>query len=599
MDDYRSLTVDEIGTLVANGCSAEDWGEVLVAEGFSADYVRDVSFYGRVRIGALDKTIGVAEGFQRHASITRACLRDVVVGDNCLIENIGTYISRYRIGDECYVANVGVMECGEDANFGEGVAVATLNEAGAGNVVVYDALSAQTAALMAMYAADGGVWERIRGMVADYCGERVSGSGGYGTVGAGVKIVNTREIANANISDYCEICGASRVTESTLAGDGEASILIGGDVVIDNSIVQAGASVVDGARVYSCLVGEACHIGKGFTGVSSLFFANTTMDNGEAQASLCGPFTTSHHKATLMIGVETSFFNAGSSTNFSNHAYKMGPIHYGRLGRGSKTASGCHIVLPARIGAFSMCMGKIESHPDTRLFPFSYVVGNGRETTVLPGRNIATAGTYRDIHKWRSRDMRPYSGRRSIVTDDWMSPMVMHNMLEGRRLIAQGEGTVSVGNATVRCDGKGVRLIDMALRMYYGDMAERYGDTLPESSIGTGEWVDLLGMMAPRSEVERVADAIRDGAIGSVEEIEGAFRRVAEGYERYKWCAAYRDMLDYYDIESVTVEDVRRIVDDGRRAHAEWIAAVRQDAQEEYALGDVDESTLNDFLRKI
>ena len=42
--------------------------------------------------------------------------------------------------------------------------------------------------------------------------------------------------------------------------------------------------------------------------------------------------------ATLLIGTMLSFYNAGSATNYSNHAYKMGPIHYGTLARGCKTA---------------------------------------------------------------------------------------------------------------------------------------------------------------------------------------------------------------------------------------------------------------------
>ena len=64
------------------------------------------------------------------------------------------------------------------------------------------------------------------------------------------------------------------------------------------------------------------------------------MSNGEACAAFCGPFTVSHHKSSLLIGAMYSFYNAGSATNFSNHAYKMGPMHYGYLERGCKTASG-------------------------------------------------------------------------------------------------------------------------------------------------------------------------------------------------------------------------------------------------------------------
>ncbi|NAW49767.1 DUF4954 family protein, partial [Salmonella sp. gx-f5] len=82
---------------------------------------------------------------------------------------------------------------------------------------------------------------------------------------------------------------------------------------------------------------------------------NSYMSNGEACAAFCGPFTASHHKSSLLIGGMFSFYNAGSATNFSNHAYKMGPMHWGILERGSKTASGAYLLMPATLGTYSVC----------------------------------------------------------------------------------------------------------------------------------------------------------------------------------------------------------------------------------------------------
>ena len=46
---YRNLTNDEIAMLKAQACSAADWREIQVAEGFSAEYVRSVRFSGKIR----------------------------------------------------------------------------------------------------------------------------------------------------------------------------------------------------------------------------------------------------------------------------------------------------------------------------------------------------------------------------------------------------------------------------------------------------------------------------------------------------------------------------------------------------------------------
>ena len=191
------------------------------------------------------------------------------------------------------------------------------------------------------------------------------------TIGNRVKIVNTKEITNTVVYDDCEIAGAARLSDCTLMSNSDASVYIGTGVICENSIISNGSAITNSVKMQDCFVGEACKLSNGFTAAGSVFFANSYMANGEACAAFCGPFTASHHKSSLLIGGQFSFYNAGSATNFSNHAYKMGPMHYGTLERGSKTASGAYILMPAHIGAFSVCFGKLMYHPDTRSLPFS------------------------------------------------------------------------------------------------------------------------------------------------------------------------------------------------------------------------------------
>lgn len=68
----RSLTVEEIERLEHNGCTAADWGNILVAEDFRPDYIRDVAFYGEVRLGVFEKTLEVTEGLHLHSGIRQA-----------------------------------------------------------------------------------------------------------------------------------------------------------------------------------------------------------------------------------------------------------------------------------------------------------------------------------------------------------------------------------------------------------------------------------------------------------------------------------------------------------------------------------------------
>ena len=67
-----------------------------------------------------------------------------------------------------------------------------------------------------------------------------------------------------------------------------------------------------------------------------------------------GPYTVSHHRATLLIAGYFSFFNAGSGANQSNHMYKSGPVHQGVHLRGCKFGSDAYVLLPASTGVLRL-----------------------------------------------------------------------------------------------------------------------------------------------------------------------------------------------------------------------------------------------------
>ena len=299
------------------------------------------------------------------------------------------------------------------------------------------------------------------------------------------------------------------------------------------------------------------------------------MDNGEACAALCGPFSVSHHKSSLLIGGEYSFYNAGSGTNFSNHAYKMGPIHYGTMQRGAKTASGAHILWPAEIGAFSMAMGKIETHPDTSMFPFSYVIGNGRKTNLKPGQNLCTVGTYRDVMKWPKRDKRPQSGRRSLIIFDWLSPYVIERIKQAIHELEHLQQTQGEDADEYTYNGYSISASAMQRGLYYYDMALR----MYEGADSTTEWTDLLGLLAPTETVLQIQEDILSGDISSIEKLEEHMRDIYDSYAQWKGYAE---------------NDAER-----EQATEEWKDAIRRDAEREYDMGDVSDKQLTEFLESL
>ena len=606
----RQLSDEEIRILEDRNCWAEDWTNVHVSDDFKPNYMHRVMLYGEVSIGDFDKNIEVSRGFMKHSGINNATLRNVTIGDNCLIENIGGFINNYTIGDDCYISNVNAMETTDGATYGEGNLISVLNEVGDGNVILFSELNSQFAAFMAKHFCDKSLKDAIRRLINEEIA-RKRHEQAY--IGNNVKIVNTKEITNTIVYDDCEINGASRLSDCTILSSPVSNVYIGTGVICENSIISEGSSIINSVKIQDCFIGEACQISNGFTASSSVFFANSYMSNGEACAAFCGPFTASHHKSSLLIGGQFSFYNAGSATNFSNHAYKMGPIHHGVLERGTKTASGAYILMPAHIGTFSVCFGKLMYHPDTRYLPFSYLIAYGDTMYLSPGRNITTVGLYRDIRKWPKRDVRPVGSQKSIVNFDWLSPFSVGEIVEGKQILeklrdACGENvaTYTYHNYVINASSlnKGIKYYDIALRIYMGAVLKRvikkWGKVdLPTTSIGQGKWNDLSGLLLPESEEMRLLSDIKRGELETIQEVTDRFKEINRNYREYQWAWTYQLILDYYHLTEITDADVERIHKDYVHARRAWIAEIRKDAEKEYAMGDVEKHVLDDFIHNL
>ena len=609
MSTYRQLTQSEIEILENNVCWCEDWQRVMVAEGFKPYNFHRVMFYGDIRLGEFNKQVEVTKGFFKHSGINDATLRNVSVGNDCLIEKVGNYINNYTIGNDCFISNISTLETTDDATFGEGSTISVLNEMGDGNVVIFRELNSQLASFMVKHSQDKVLKQRLIQLIEDELRvERPE----RGIIGNNVKIINTKDITNPVIKGDCEVNGAARLLECTIMSSRDASVYIGTGVICENSIICDGCSINNSVKMQDCFVGEACQVTNGFTAEASLFFANSFMANGEACAAFCGPFSASHHKSSLLIGGEFSFYNAGSNTNFSNHAYKMGPLHYGTLERGTKTASGSYVLMPATIGAFSVCFGKLMHHPDTRNLPFSYLIAYGETMYLSPGRNITTVGLYRDIKKWPKRDKRSKQSKKSIINFDWLSPFTVGEISDGIKILkalreASGDNvsTYNFHEYVINASSlrKGLKYYDIAMRIYMGAVLKRQlkeGTLLPpKEKTGLGPWIDLSGLLLPQSEEERLIDDIKSGVIENIQQVLDRFEDINNHYSDYRWAWSYQLILDYYHLTELDEQACERIREDYVKARRAWIAEIRKDAEKEYAMGDVEQEVLEDFLSKL
>ena len=605
MNNYRKLNEDEIRLLQEHSCTADDWANIEVAQNFKTDYVFHTRFSGKVRLGVFEHEFTLAGGMKKHSGLYHTTLHNVTVGDNCCIENVKNYIANYEIGDYAFIENVDIILVDGCSKFGNGVEVAVLNETGGREVMMHDRLSAHQAYIMALYRHRPALIEKMKAIVEKYADDNASTTG---RIGSHVTIVDSGYIKNVKIGDYCKIEGAGRLKNGSLNSNEHAPIHIGYGVVCDDFIISSGSSVEDGTTLTRCFIGQACHLGHNYSASDSLFFSNCQEENGEACAIFAGPFTVTHHKSTLLIAGMFSFMNAGSGSNQSNHMYKLGPIHQGALERGAKTTSDSYILWPAKVGAFSLVMGRHVNNADTSNLPFSYLIEQQNTTYLVPGVNLRSVGTIRDAQKWPKRDKRKDPHRLDQINYNLLSPYTIQKMMKGRQILkdlrrVSGETseTYAYQSAKIKNSSlnKGIQLYETAIHKFLGNsLIKRLEETkfqsdgeirdrlLPDTEIGSGEWVDVSGLIAPKSEIEKLMMDIESGMLTDVDGIHERFVEMHRNYYTYEWTWAYEKILSFYGLqaESITAKDVTMIVKKWQEAVVGLDKMVYADAKKEFSL---------------
>ena len=603
--EYRNLTDAEIAQMEMQSCFAKEWDKVWIHPDVNLKYIRHTRFSGEIRLGKFEKSFEMPGGIHKHSGLYHTTLHNVTVGDDCCIEHIKNYIANYHIGEGCFIENVDIILVDGISNFGNGVEVSVLSETGGREVTIHDRLSAHEAYIEAMYRHRPNLVKNIKKMACDYA-ERKRSHVGY--IGAYSTIVDAGYIKNVYIGEFTKIEGAGRLKNGTLNSKKESPIHIGYGVICDDFIVQDGSCVEDGTTLTRCYVGQACTLGHGYSASDSLFFANCQEENGEACAIFAGPFTVTHHKSTLLIAGMFSFMNAGSGSNQSNHMYKLGPIHQGALERGAKTTSDSYILWPARVGAFSLVMGRHTSNPDTSCLPFSYLIEQKGTTYLVPGVNLRSVGTIRDAQKWPKRDKRCKGAHLDLINYNLLSPYTVDKMLRGIRILKElkqisGETSETYVYQSARIKSsalnKGIALYKLAVHKFLGNsLISRLANitfvnerellqTLPPvSRIGEGDWIDLSGLIAPKQEIIRLLEEIECTQICSLDQVHKRLAHLHQNYYEYEWAWAYSKIMEFYslDSEQITLVDLQNIIRTWKNAVTELDRMLYDDARKEFSL---------------
>ncbi|WP_368111232.1 DUF4954 family protein, partial [Bacteroides stercoris] len=220
-------------------------------------------------------------------------------------------------------------------------------------------------------------------------------------------------------------------------------------------------------------------------------------------------------------------------------------------------------------------------------------------------------GTIRDAQKWPRRDQRTDTNKLDFINYNLLSPYTVQKMFKGRETLknlryASGElsDIYSFHSAKIRNSAlvKGIRFYEIAIHKFLGNSVIKRLEGIgfhsneeirarlkPDTSIGSGEWVDISGLIAPKSEIDALIDGIESGAINRLKHINAEFERMHRNYYTYEWTWAYEKLEEFYGIapENMTAEDIIHIVEKWKEAVVGLDRMVYEDAKKEFSLASM------------
>ena len=605
--DFRKLKENEIDFLKSQGCISQSWDKILI-KNVDLSRIKDVTFHGRIKINELNGNVRYYNKLKVPASINRATLIDVSINGNVYINNIGRFIANYKIQNGVIIENAGAIYMEGESSFGNGVETSPIMEGNGRSVRIFYRLNSHIAYIVAMYRHKKLMRDNINKIIEDYAKSKTKK---FGKIKKHAQIINARLIKNSLIDPYATIENTDEINNTTVISTKECPSYIGTSVILKDSIVLKGAHIVDGAVIKKAFIGEGVKLGRQFSCEDSLLFANCEGEHGEMFSIFAGPYTVTHHKATLLIASHFSFFNAGSATNQSNHMYKLGPYHHGFMERGCKTGSNSYILWPSHIGAFSTVIGSHYDNVDTSDFPFSYITEHGyHQTRLIPALNLFGVGLSRDENKWKERDRR-VGEKKDLIIFDVFSPYTVTKMIKAeeilnnikKEIVNDEVEYIRYKNMIIKTSSlnKYSNRYSIAIDLYlhnklleYIKESENLNDIFNDTNKFYDAWVDVGGLICAKEKLDNVILDIENNNINNVQDLVQSFEKLYNDYSIDEKSWVINMIKKRYNIDSINIDVILKMLKEHLSLLTTSYEIFYRDVKKEYDLAKMVSSGIDD-----
>ena len=245
---------------------------------------------------------------------------------------------------------------------------------------------------------------------------------------------------------------------------------------------------------------------------------------------------------------------------------------------------------------------------DTSDLPFSYLIENKDESWIAPGVNLRSVGTIRDVMKWPKRDRRKDPEKLDCINFNLLSPFTIKRMQKGLDILnslkeISGETTevFAYRNTQISKSAleKGINLYEKAIYKFLGNSVisrlekcnvqtlEELRECLkPRHEVGQGEWSDLAGLIAPKTEIHKLIKSIERQELVSLDGIEQEFRNLHNNYYEYEWIWASELLVEKTGkkIENLTIADIITLIGKWKESVIGLDEMLYEDAKKEFRM---------------
>lgn len=305
---WRTLTSEEIEILKSNGNRSDHWEDVWVRDVFDPSLIIRSTFYGRVRIGRIEKGTLEHHDLQEPVGIADSTLISSDIGDDVAIHHVH-HLSHMVIGNRCLLMNIDEMLTTHHAKFGNGILkdgepessrawIDVMNEAGGRRILPFEGLLPADAYLWAKYRDDALLQQKLVALTDTRFDSR---HGSYGTVGDDSVIKHCRILKDARIGSHCFIQGADKLENVTVRSNANESTQIGEGVELVDGIVGYGCHIWFGSKAVRFVLGNNCRLNYGARLIHSVLGDNSTISCCEVLNNLIFPGHEQHHNNSFLI----------------------------------------------------------------------------------------------------------------------------------------------------------------------------------------------------------------------------------------------------------------------------------------------------------